>query len=105
MISPRSSRSPPGSSARATCTSTTGTCGAPATGFSASIVDLATYVVNNQARLRADGSSLVLPCRRSRPPKGRALERHHHRLEAHLGLAAGTVKTYVLVEQLEAVFS
>src|SRR5688572_553635 len=29
-------------------------------GFSASIVDLATYVVNNQARLHAEGSSVVM---------------------------------------------
>jgi len=74
-------------------------------GFSASIVDLATYVVNNQARLRADGSSLVLYLPKIQTAEEAALWNDIiTRLEAHLGLAAGTVKTYVLVEQLEAVF-
>ena len=39
--------------------------------FSASIVDAALYVVNNHRRLREAGSSLVLYCPRSRPPKKR----------------------------------
>ncbi len=74
-------------------------------GFSASIVDLATYIVNNQARLRADGSSLVLYLPKIQTAEEAALWNDIiTRLEAHLGLAAGTVKTYVLVEQLEAVF-
>jgi malate synthase len=74
-------------------------------GFSASIVDLVTYVVANQARLRADGSSLVLYLPKIQTAEEAAL--WHDviaRLEAHLGLTIGTVKAYVLVEQLEAVF-
>jgi malate synthase len=74
-------------------------------GFSASIVDLATYVVNNHARLREDGSSIVLYLPKIQTAEEAAL--WHDiitRLEQHLGLAVGTVKTYVLVEQLEAVF-
>jgi len=74
-------------------------------GFSASIVDLATYVVNNHAQLRADGSSLVLYLPKIQTAEEAALWHDMiARLEAHLGLPVGTVKTYVLVEQLEAVF-
>jgi len=74
-------------------------------GFSASIVDLATFVVNNHAQLRADGSSVVLYLPKIQTAEEAALWNDMiARLEAHLGLAAGTVKTYVLVEQLEAVF-
>jgi malate synthase len=62
-------------------------------------------VVNNHARLRADGSSLVLYLPKIQTAEEAALWNDIiTRLEAHLGLAAGTVKTYVLVEQLEAVF-
>jgi len=74
-------------------------------GFSASIVDLATFVVNNHTRLRADGSSVVLYLPKIQTAEEAALWNDLiTRLEAHLGLPAGTVKTYVLVEQLEAVF-
>jgi malate synthase len=74
-------------------------------GFSASIVDLATYVVNNQARLHAEGSSVVMYLPKIQTAEEAALWHDIiSRLEAHLGLSLGTVKTYVLVEQLEAVF-
>jgi malate synthase len=74
-------------------------------GFSASIVDLATYVVNNQARLRAEGSSVAMYLPKIQTAEEAALWHDiMSRLEAHLGLPIGTVKTYVLVEQLEAVF-
>src|ERR1051325_499347 len=74
-------------------------------GFSASIVDLATFVVNNQARLRAEGSSLVLYLPKIQTAEEAALWHDIiSRLEAHLGLPIGIVKAYVLVEQLEAVF-
>ena len=74
-------------------------------GFSASIVDLATYVVNNQARLHAEGSSVVMYLPKIQTAEEAALWHDIiSRLEAHLGLSIGTVKTYVLVEQLEAVF-
>ena len=74
-------------------------------GFSASIVDLATFVVNNHARLRAEGSSLVLYLPKIQTAEEAALWHDIlSRLEAHLGLPIGAVKAYVLVEQLEAVF-
>ena len=74
-------------------------------GFSASIVDLATYVVNNQARLHAEGSSVVLYLPKIQTAEEAALWNDIiSALEAHVGLSNGTVKTYVLVEQLEAVF-
>ncbi len=74
-------------------------------GFAASIVDLATYVVNNQARLRAEGSSVAMYLPKIQTAEEAALWHDiMSRLEAHLGLPIGTVKTYVLVEQLEAVF-
>jgi len=74
-------------------------------GFSASIVDLATFVVNNHARLRAEGSSLVLYLPKIQTAEEAALWHDIiSRLEAQLGLPNGIVKAYVLVEQLEAVF-
>jgi malate synthase len=74
-------------------------------GFSASIVDVATYVVNNHARLHAEGSSVVLYLPKIQTAEEAALWHHIiSRLEEHAGLSIGTVKTYVLVEQLEAVF-
>ena len=103
----RSSTSPPGSSARAGCTSTTGTCGcADGAGFSASIVDLALYVVNNQRRAAADGRArIVLYLPKIQTAEEAALwNRMLSALEAHLALPEGTIKVYVLVEQLEACF-
>jgi malate synthase len=75
------------------------------TGLSASLVDVVLYVVNNQARLRADGSSLVLYLPKIQTAEEAAL--WHDllaALESHLSLAAGTIRTYVLIEQLEACF-
>jgi malate synthase len=74
-------------------------------GFSASIVDAAMFLVNNQSRLRAEGRSLVLYLPKIQTAEEAALWSDMlSALERHLGLAAGTVKTYVLVEQLEACF-
>ncbi len=74
-------------------------------GFSASIVDLVLYVVNNQQRLRAAGSSLVLYLPKIQTAEEAALWNDMlAALEGHLGLALGTIKTYVLVEQIEACF-
>jgi malate synthase len=74
-------------------------------GFSASITDLVLFLVNNQARLRAEGRSLVLYLPKIQTAEEAALwNAMLLTLEAHLGLAAGTVKVYVLVEQLEATF-
>jgi len=74
-------------------------------GFSAAMVDLALYVANNHEHLRAEGRSIVLYL-----PKIQTAEEAAYwgdlldALEAHLGLPAGTIKVYVLVEQLEASF-
>ena len=72
-------------------------------GFSASIVDLATYVVNNHAALTAQGASVVLYLPKIQTADEAALwNALLSALERHLGLAIGTIKTYVLIEQLEA---
>ncbi len=75
------------------------------TGFSASIVDLVTYVVNNQEPLRAEGRSIVLYLPKIQTAEEAALWNDMlNALEGHLDLAPGTIKAYVLVEQLEASF-
>ena len=74
-------------------------------GFSASIVDLVHYVVNNQAVLRAAGRSIVLYLPKIQTAEEAALwDDLLVALERHLGLRAGTIKVYVLVEQIEASF-
>src|ERR1700704_3918544 len=74
-------------------------------GFSASIVDVTLFVVNNQQQLRRDDASLVLYLPKIQTAEEAALWNDIlTALEAHLGLAAGTIKVYVLVEQLEACF-
>jgi malate synthase len=72
---------------------------------SASIVDLTMYVVNNYQRLRHDGSSIVLYLPKIQTAEEAALWNDMlSALERHLGLAVGTIKVYVLVEQIEACF-
>jgi malate synthase len=74
-------------------------------GFSASIVDLVLYVVNNHVTLRADGRSLVLYLPKIQTAAEAALWRDMlDTLEVHVGLPPGTIKVYVLVEQIEACF-
>jgi malate synthase len=74
-------------------------------GFSASMVDMALYVVNNQQRLRDDGSSIVLYLPKIQTAEEAALWNDMMTaLEQHLGLPVGQIKVYVLVEQLEAAF-
>ncbi len=74
-------------------------------GFSASIVDAVLYVVNNQRKLREGGSSVVLYLPKIQTAGEAALWGEIlDALEKHLALPGGTIKTYVLVEQLEAVF-
>ena len=74
-------------------------------GFSASIVDAALYVVNNHQRLREAGASLVLYLPKIQTAEEAALWNDIlSALEEHLGLPAGTIKVYVLVEQVEACF-
>ncbi len=73
------------------------------TGFSASIVDVALYVVNNYKALRVAGSSVVLYLPKIQTAVEAALWNDMlSALEAHLDLAEGVIKVYVLVEQLEA---
>jgi malate synthase len=74
-------------------------------GFSASIVDLVLYVVNNQQALRDAGRSIVLYLPKIQTAEEAALWNDIiTALEQHLGLGVGTIKTYVLVEQIDACF-
>ncbi len=78
---------------------------ADGSGFSASIVDAALYVVNNHEPLRRRGASIVLYLPKIQTASEAALWNDIlSALEAHLALPAGSVKVYVLVEQLEAAF-
>ena len=78
---------------------------ADGSGFSASIVDATLYITNNQRRLRDDGSSLVLYLPKIQTAEEAALWNDIlASLEAHVQLPPATIKTYVLVEQLEACF-
>ena len=78
---------------------------ADGSGFSASIVDATLYIAANHQTLRAAGSSIVLYLPKIQTAEEAAL--WHDILsgiESALGLPIGTVKTYVLVEQVEASF-
>jgi len=71
----------------------------------ASLVDLALYVVANHARLRGEGRSVVLYLPKIQTAEEAALWNDLlDALERHVGLPTGTIKAYVLVEQLEAAF-
>jgi malate synthase len=73
--------------------------------FSASIVDLVLYVTNNQRRLQMSGSSVALYLPKIQTAEEAALWHDMlTTLERHLGLTVGTIKVYVLVEQIEACF-
>jgi malate synthase len=75
------------------------------TGFSASIVDATLFVTGNQARLRDRGASLVLYLPKIQTAEEAALWHDIlSALERHAGLPQATIKTYVLVEQVEACF-
>jgi malate synthase len=74
-------------------------------GFSASIVDATLYVTSNHHRLREAGSSVVLYCPKIQTAEEAALWNDIlSALEQHLGLPDGTIRVYVLVEQVEASF-
>jgi len=74
-------------------------------GFSASIVDAVLYVVNNHQPLRSAGASIVLYLPKIQTAEEAALwNRILTALEEHLQIPVGSVKAYVLVEQLEASF-
>ena len=73
--------------------------------LSASIVDLALYVGGNHARLRSEGRSVVLYLPKIQTAEEAALWTELlDACEDHLGLPRGTIRVYVLVEQLEASF-
>src|SRR5438876_6784265 len=74
-------------------------------GVSASMVDAALYVVNNHRRLREAGASLVLYLPKIQTAEEAALWSDIlSALEQHVRLPDGTIKVYVLVEQVEACF-
>ena len=72
---------------------------------SASIADVALYVANNQERLRGVGSSVVLYLPKIQTAEEAGLWNDIlTTLESHLAMPVGAIKTYVLVEQVEASF-
>jgi malate synthase len=74
-------------------------------GFSASFVDAALYLANNHEALGRSGSSLVLYLPKIQTAEEAAIWNDLlATLEQQLGLGVGTVKVYVLVEQIEACF-
>ncbi len=74
-------------------------------GFSASIVDVCLFVVNNHKVLLDAGRSLVLYLPKIQTAEEAAVwDGILTALETHLGLDVGTIKVYVLVEQVEASF-
>ncbi|MDH3424831.1 MAG: malate synthase, partial [Gemmatimonadota bacterium] len=78
---------------------------ADGSGFSASIVDACLYVVNNQQALRDAGRSVVLYLPKIQTAEEAGIwNQVLTQLERHLGLQVGTIKVYVLVEQVEASF-
>src|SRR4051794_1397967 len=73
--------------------------------IAASIVDLTLYVVNNYRNLQKEGSSIVLYLPKIQTAGEAALWNEMiAALEDYLGLSVGTIKVYVLVEQLEATY-
>jgi len=74
-------------------------------GLSASITDMVLFVVNNYQKLQATGRSLVLYLPKTQTAEDAACwNAFIVALEDHLGLPVGTIKCYVLVEQLEQCF-
>lgn len=78
---------------------------ADGSGFSASMVDASLYVANNHRALQAAGNSIVLYLPKIQTAEeaafwGEILDR----IEDVLGLDRGTIRCYVLIEQLEASF-
>lgn len=71
--------------------------------MAASIADMTLYVVNNYKALQQQGSSIVLYLPKIQTAGEAALWNEMlYALEQHIGLPEGTIKVYVLVEQLEA---
>jgi len=73
--------------------------------LSASIVDVVLFVANNHQQLQNFGASIILYLPKIQTAGEAALWNEIlSALEAHLGLTSGTIRVYVLVEQLEASF-
>jgi malate synthase len=73
--------------------------------MAASIVDMTLYVVNNYQALQKAGSSVVLYLPKIQTAEEAALWNDMmNALELQLNIPNGTIKVYVLVEQLEATF-
>lgn len=71
--------------------------------MAASIVDMTLYVVNNYKAMQQQGASIVLYLPKIQTAGEAALWNDMLRgLEEHIGLPEGTIRVYVLVEQLEA---
>ena len=76
-----------------------------ASGFSASIVDATLYLANNHEPLRRAGGTPVLYLPKIQTAEEASLWNEMlGRIERVLGLEVGSVKVYVLVEQIEACF-
>ena len=73
--------------------------------LSASIVDMVLFIVNNYKELLANNRSLVLYLPKIQTAEEAALWNEMlTSLENHLGLEIGTIKVYVLIEQLEETY-
>ncbi|HAQ20370.1 MAG TPA: malate synthase [Prolixibacteraceae bacterium] len=80
-------------------------CDADGLALAASIVDLVLYVVNNYKALQNSGSSIVLYLPKIQTAGEAALWNEMiTALEQKIGISVGSIKVYVLVEQLEATF-
>jgi malate synthase len=74
-------------------------------GFSASIVDTVLFIVNNHRRLCETGCSLVLYLPKIQTAEEAAVWANmFDALEQQIGIPQGSIKAYVLVEQIEACF-
>ena len=73
--------------------------------LSASVVDMTLFVVNNYRELAKRNSSIVLYLPKIQTAEEAALWNEMlSALEGHIGLPEGTIKVYVLIEQLEETF-
>ena len=73
--------------------------------LSASIVDMVLYVVNNYRELQERGSSIVLYLPKIQTAEEAAFWNELlSALEEHINIPIGSIKVYVLVEQLEETF-
>jgi len=73
--------------------------------LSASIVDMVLYVVNNYKELQKNNSSIVLYLPKIQTAEESALWNEMlSALENHLNMEVGTIKVYVLIEQLEETY-